>query len=63
MNSEPRDAADCENFQEKVAERLAVGDKTFYQDPHLENCAYCRGILVDLETISEAARDLLGPTD
>ena len=63
MNSEPRDAAACEKFQNEVAERLAVGDKTFYQDPHLENCAYCRAVLVDLETISEAARDLFGPAD
>jgi hypothetical protein len=63
MKGESENAAACESFQRRLAEWLATGDKELYQDPHLENCAYCRALLVDLETISEAARDVFGSTD
>jgi hypothetical protein len=48
----------CEEFQSQLPELIGSGqiDATH---PHLNNCELCQALLADLETIAEAARQLL----
>jgi len=63
MNSAAEDRSRaCEEFQQRLSVLVQSGE-ALYGDPHLENCTYCRGLVVDLETIAEAARDLFGEQD
>ena len=48
---------DCYEFQAQLPELIDAGGKAA-QHPHLQNCALCRALLADLETIAEAARQL-----
>jgi hypothetical protein len=55
--TENRKDLSCQEFQEQMADLIASGDHVS-NHPHLQNCANCRALLADLETIAEAARQL-----
>ncbi|HUB28323.1 MAG TPA: hypothetical protein VL967_01450 [Terracidiphilus sp.] len=57
MTVDPEDLT-CQEFQEQLADRIGSGEDVS-RHPHLRNCATCRALLADLETIAEAARQLL----
>lgn len=48
----------CREFQEKLPELIASGESIAHH-PHYRSCELCRALLADLETIAEAARQLL----
>ncbi|MGA2889143.1 MAG: hypothetical protein ABSE51_13910 [Terracidiphilus sp.] len=48
----------CQQFQAQLPELIGSGEN-LAENPHLEHCALCRELLADLETIAEAARNLL----
>lgn len=48
----------CEEFQAGLAELIGTGEDVS-SHPHLQTCARCRALLADLQTIAEAARQLL----
>jgi predicted anti-sigma-YlaC factor YlaD len=48
----------CETFQAQLPELIGSGEN-LASHPHLRQCARCRALLSDLETIAEAARQLL----
>jgi hypothetical protein len=47
----------CQQFQARLPELIGSGEK-LDNHPHLRQCALCRALLADLETIAEAARQL-----
>jgi hypothetical protein len=52
----------CEEFHDQMADLIGSGvDASAH--PHVQNCALCRALLADLETIAEAARQLLPVVD
>jgi hypothetical protein len=52
----------CEEFQAQMAEMIGSGvDASSH--PHVQNCALCRALLADLESIAEAARQLFPVVD
>jgi hypothetical protein len=51
----------CQEFQEQMAELIGSG-QDLTNHPHLANCPGCRALLADLQTIAEAARQLM-PVD
>lgn len=51
----------CEQFQARLAELIGSGiDVSLH--PHLMSCANCRALLIDLQTIADAAK-VLFPTE
>jgi predicted anti-sigma-YlaC factor YlaD len=56
--TEDRDKLSCAEFQAQLPELIGSGVHAA-DDPHLQNCELCRALLADLETIAEAARQLL----
>jgi len=59
MTNEHESAAvGCEKFQASLAERFAKDEKEVYRDPHLKTCSLCRAMVMDLEKIAEAAREI-----
>jgi hypothetical protein len=51
-------AMTCEEFQDRLPELIgSVGGAVGH--PHLRSCVRCRALLDDLESIAEAARQLL----
>jgi len=48
----------CHEFQDQLPELIATGE-SLANHPHYRNCDLCRALLADLETIAEAARQLL----
>jgi len=48
----------CQEFQEQMAELIGSGEDV-NNHPHLRMCATCRALLADLQTIADAARELL----
>lgn len=48
----------CAEFQGQLPELISSGEDAAAH-PHLQNCEICRALLADLETIAEAARELL----
>jgi hypothetical protein len=48
----------CAEFQAQLAELIGTGADASAH-PHIQSCALCRALLADLETIAEAARQLL----
>jgi hypothetical protein len=48
----------CAEFQAQLPELIASGEDAT-SNPHLQSCELCRAVLADLETIAEAARQLL----
>ena len=47
----------CAEFQDQMAELIGSGEDP-HTHPHLKDCADCRALLADLQTIAEAARQL-----
>jgi hypothetical protein len=45
----------CEEFQESLPELIAT-DQDYWGHPHLQKCDLCRALVVELDTIAEAAR-------
>ena len=54
-------AISCEEFQEHMAEWMGSG--AIKEHPHLRTCPRCQALLADLESIAEAARQLLAPVE
>lgn len=48
----------CEQFQAQLSELIGMGE-IVADHPHLQTCPRCRALLADLQTIAEAARQLL----
>ena len=55
---EERNSMDCREFQAHLADLIGSGEDA-KNHPHLKDCPLCRALLADLETIAEAARQLL----
>lgn len=53
-----RDKMSCAEFQAQLPELIGSGADASAH-PHIQSCALCRALLADLETIAEAARQLL----
>ncbi|WP_420239308.1 hypothetical protein ACOBR2_06955 [Telmatobacter bradus] len=60
--SEQQKNIGCEAFQALMPELIGAG-QNLYDHPHLQECALCGALLTDLETIAEAARQLLPPVE
>jgi len=56
--TEEHEKMTCEEFQSQLAELIGSGVDVD-SHPHLQTCARCRALLADLQTIAEAARQLL----
>ncbi|MGO9436047.1 MAG: hypothetical protein ACLPH3_12010 [Terracidiphilus sp.] len=48
----------CQEFQAQLADLVGSGED-MSTHPHLQNCANCRALLADLQTIADAAKQLL----
>ncbi len=57
MTGDPNNLS-CQEFQERLADLIGSGEDAACH-PHILTCANCRAFLADLETIAEAARQLL----
>jgi len=57
MTKDPNSLS-CQDFQDQLPELVGSG-KDVANHPHLRSCPLCRALLDDLETIAEAARQLL----
>ena len=57
MTDEPRTMS-CLEFQDQLPELISTGEN-IANHPHYQSCELCRALLADLETIAEAARQLL----
>jgi hypothetical protein len=57
MTGDPNNM-DCREFQSQLADLIGSGEDAA-SHPHLKTCPRCRALLNDLETIAEAARQLL----
>ncbi len=60
MTHKPGDMS-CDDFQDQLADLIASGED-ISNHPHLKNCPRCRALLADLQTIADAARQLI-PVD
>jgi hypothetical protein len=56
--TEDRNQMSCHAFQAQLADLIASGEDVS-NHPHLKTCDRCRALLADLQTIAEAARQLL----
>ncbi|HEU5457471.1 MAG TPA: hypothetical protein VFU68_02515 [Terracidiphilus sp.] len=56
--SEEQKAMDCHEFQNQLADLIGSGENA-RNHPHLKDCQLCSALLADLETIAEAARQLM----
>jgi len=56
--TEDRDNLTCAEFQAQLPELIGSGANAA-NHPHILSCDLCRALLADLETIAEAARQLL----
>ena len=52
----------CTAFQAELPDLIASG-VNLERHPHLSECPLCQALLADLESIAEAARQLLAPVD
>jgi hypothetical protein len=52
----------CLQFQSQLPELIGSG-KDLAADPHLQLCPSCRALLSDLQSIAQAARELLSPVE
>jgi predicted anti-sigma-YlaC factor YlaD len=57
MTIDPKNMS-CQEFQERLPEFIGSGENV-NNHPHLKNCELCRALLADLQTIADAARQLL----
>jgi hypothetical protein len=56
--TEERNPLSCAAFQAQLPELIGSGE-AIVSHPHIRSCELCRALLADLETIAEAARQLL----
>jgi len=56
------DSMSCQQFQSQLPEIIGSG-RIAAEHPHLRHCELCTALLADLETIAEAARQLLPVVD
>ncbi|MGD0800247.1 MAG: hypothetical protein ABR906_02915 [Terracidiphilus sp.] len=56
------DGMTCHEFQARLPELISSGDR-LSAHPHLQNCLRCRALIADLESIAEAARELLAAVE
>jgi hypothetical protein len=61
MNQGPQKMR-CEEFQAQLPELVGSGCNVADHE-HIRSCDLCRALLADLETIAEAARQLLATED
>jgi len=61
MNRDPQNLS-CTEFQSLLPELIGSGQNVS-QHPHVRSCDLCRTLLSDLETIAEAARQLLASVE
>jgi hypothetical protein len=61
MIDDPRNMT-CEEFQARMPDLIGAGEDASAH-PHVQNCALCRTLLNDLETIAQAARELFPVVD
>jgi hypothetical protein len=57
MTGDPNEMS-CQQFQAQLADLIGSGEDAA-RHPHLLTCANCRALLADLQTIADAARQLL----
>ncbi len=57
MTGDPNEMS-CQQFQAQLADLIGSGEDAA-SHPHLMTCANCRALLADLQTIADAARELL----
>lgn len=57
MTHDPKSMT-CQEFQDQLPELIGSGER-IANHPHYQSCELCRALLADLETIAEAARQLL----
>lgn len=57
MTNDPNQMS-CAAFQAQLPDLIASGENVA-DHPHLKSCELCHSLLADLETIAEAARQLL----
>ena len=57
MTGDPKNMT-CQEFQEQLADLIGSGVDVS-NHPHLKDCDTCRALLADLQTIADAARQLL----
>ena len=57
MTGDPRNLS-CEEFQAQLADLIGSGEDVSTH-LHLQGCATCRALLADLQTIADAAKQLL----
>lgn len=57
MTGDPNEMS-CQEFQAKLADLVGSGEDVS-SHPHLQTCSNCRALLADLQTIADAARQLL----
>lgn len=57
MSGEPNKLS-CQEFREQLAELIGSGEDVS-RHPHLQACDDCQALLADLQTIADAARQLL----
>ena len=60
MSSDSRTLS-CHDFQEQLPE--LIGSEELQNHPHYVSCERCRALMADLESIAEAARQLLPVVD
>lgn len=60
MSGDPTNLT-CQEFQAQMADLIGSGED-LSNHPHLQSCATCRALLSDLQTIADAAKQLL-PVD
>jgi len=48
----------CEEFQAQLPELIGSG-MNISEHPHMKECELCRALVAELETIAEAARQLI----
>ncbi|HEX3894210.1 MAG TPA: hypothetical protein VHW46_16670 [Terracidiphilus sp.] len=57
MTGDPKNLS-CEEFQSQLADLIGSGEDVT-QHPHLLTCSNCRALLADLQTIADAAKQLI----
>lgn len=57
MTGDPNEMS-CQQFQAQLADLIGSGEDAA-SHPHLMTCDNCRALLADLQTIADAARELL----
>ncbi|MGA9673210.1 MAG: hypothetical protein WBQ94_28685 [Terracidiphilus sp.] len=60
--TEDRNNSGCAEFEAQLPDLIGSGENAS-EHPHVQSCELHRALLADLETIAEAARQLLPPVE